>query len=72
MIMDLKGYYSEETLIELFQQERITRLQFICLHSPEKRDDFISFCRENGLKEDEEAAERYTDAQVTLEREGDI
>ena len=69
--MDLKGYYSEETLIELFQQERITRLQFICHHSPEKRDDFISFCRENGLKEDEEAAERYTDAQVTLEREGD-
>lgn len=70
--MDLKGYYSEETLIELFQQERITRLQFICHQSPEKREDFINFCRENGLNEGEEAAERYTDAQVTLEKEGDI
>ena len=70
--MDLKDYYSEETLIELFQQERISRLQFICHHSPEKREDFIRFCRERGLQENEEAAELYTDAQIELESKGDI
>lgn len=70
--MDLKGYYSEETLVELFQQERISRLQFVYHHSPERREDFINFCRERGLQENETAAELYTDAQLELENKGDI
>ena len=58
--INLNGYYKEDVLIELFEENKITRCQLICHHSPERRQEFIDFCYENGLQQDEEAAERFS------------
>lgn len=68
----LDGYYKEETLIELFQEKKITRCQLICHHSPERRQEFIDFCSERELQQDERAAELFTEEQLRLQEEADI
>lgn len=68
----LDGYYKEETLIELFQEQKITRCQLIWHHSPERRQEFIDFCSERGLQQDEKAAELFTEEQLKLQEEADI
>lgn len=70
--LELNGYYKEETLIELFQEGKITRCQLICHHSPERRQEFIDFCSEYGIQQDEKAAELFTDEQLRLQEEADI
>ena len=68
----LDGYYKEDTLIELFQEGKITRCQLICHHSPERRQEFIDFCNEKGIQQDEDAAELFAEEITILEQEGDI
>jgi len=68
----LDGYYKEETLIELFQEGKITRCQLIWHHSPERRQEFIDFCSEKGLQQDETAAELFSEEMIRMEQEGDI
>ena len=70
--MNLNGYYREDSLIELFQEGRITRCQLICHHSPERRQQFVDFCRERNLQQDEEAAELFAEEQVQLEQNAEI
>ena len=59
--MQLKGFYNEDTLDELLYNEKITRLEYIYHHSQERIDDFKEYCKKRNLKEDEAAAEQYSD-----------
>lgn len=70
--IDLKGYYREDILIELFQEGKISRCQLICHHSPERRQQFVDFCNENNLQQDEEAAELFAEEQLKTEQNSEI
>lgn len=70
--IDLKGYYREDILIGLFQEGKISRCQLICHHSPERRQQFVDFCNENNLQQDEEAAELFAEKQLKIEQNSEI
>ena len=70
--INLNGYYREDILIGLFQDGKISRCQLICHHSPERRQQFVDFCRERNLQQDEEAAELFAEEQVQLEQNAEI
>ena len=65
--MDLEGFYSEEYLDELVYEGKITRLEYIYHHSQEMIDEFKDYCSQNGLKEDETAANKFMDWQLEQE-----
>ena len=67
--INLKGYYREDILIGLFREGQISRCQLICHHSPERRQQFIDFCMENRLQQDEKAAELFADKRLSLEQD---
>ena len=60
-MIELKGFYKEETLEELLFKGNITNLEFIYHHSQERIDDFKSYCQRRNIQEDEEAAKAYAD-----------
>jgi len=70
--INLKGYYREDILIGLFQEGKISRCQLVCHHSPERRQQFVDFCKERYLQQDEAAAEQFADELMKLEQEGEI
>lgn len=53
--MDLKGLYSEEELISLMSEEKITILQYY-QHHEDYCEEFKKYCEENHLAQDEDAA----------------
>ena len=67
--MDLEGFYSEEYLDELVYEGKITRLEYIYHHSQEMIDEFKDYCSQNGLKEDETAANKFMDWQLQMEEQ---
>lgn len=57
--MELKGYWSDETLDEWLEQGKITKFDF-CTHlTPYDTEKFKEFCEKNGLGFNEEGAEAY-------------
>ena len=60
-MIELKGFYKEETLEELLFKGNITNLEFIYHHSQERIDDFKSYCQRRNIQEDEKAAKAYAD-----------
>ena len=60
-MLELKGFYKEETLEKLLFKGNISRLEFIYHHSQKKIDDFKAYCQQHNLQEDEAAAEAYSD-----------
>ena len=70
--IDLKGYYREDILIGLFQEGKISRCQLICHLSLERRQQFVDFCNENNLQQDEEAAELFAEEQLKIEQNSEI
>ena len=59
--MNLEGFYNEEYLDPLVYEGKITRLEYIYHHSQEMIDEFKDYCSQNGLKEDETAANKFMD-----------
>ena len=70
--MILEGFYNEETLIELLQDNQISHLEFVLHHSPERKQLFENFCEERNLHADEEAALQFSQHLVELEENGDL
>lgn len=60
-MLPLKGFYNEETLQELLNDGKISRLEYIYHHSQERIDDFKDYCQKRELQEDEVAANSYMD-----------
>ncbi len=60
-MLELKGFYKEETLEELLFKGNISSLEFIYHHSQERIDDFKAYCQKRRLQENEAAAEAYSD-----------
>lgn len=67
--MNLEGFYNEEHLDPLVYEGKITRLEYIYHHSQEMIDEFKDYCSQNGLKEDEPAANKFMDWQLQMEEQ---
>lgn len=42
-------YLEEEELVELFQEGKISMVDYVKHHSPEMTDDYNTYCNEEGL-----------------------
>ena len=60
-MVQLQGFYKEETLQELLYKGNISRLEYSYHASQERIDDFREYCQENSLQEDEKSAEMFFD-----------
>ena len=67
--MNLEGFYNEEYLDPLVYEGKITRLEYIYHHSQEMIDEFKNYCSQNGLQEDETAANKFMDWQLQMEEQ---
>ncbi len=67
--MNLNGFYNEEVLQELLHEEKITCLDYVYHYSQEMIDEFKDYCKQNGLQEDEQAANKFLDWQLLMEEE---
>lgn len=57
--MNLTGYYNEEVLNTMLKDGEINHLEYIFHHSPEMKEDFEQYCRDNGKNQDNDAANAY-------------
>lgn len=55
-MVELKGYYNENVLQELLDDNKISSLEYIYHHSEDKIDKFRGFCQCNNIPEDEHSA----------------
>lgn len=67
--MRLEGFQDEQTLNELLYEGKISQLEYIRHHSQEMTDEFKEFCKQNGLEENEESADRFRDNLLRKEEE---
>ncbi len=58
-MIELKGFYKQETLEELLFKGNISHLEYIYHHSQEMKDSFKIFCSQNKVEENENSAQLY-------------
>lgn len=69
--MELKGFYDEDTLIELLQEGKISILQFVWNQSAERRKDYLDFCSNKNLEKGEASARLFMQYVTEEETYGD-
>lgn len=65
--MNIHGYYSDDELMALLAENKITRLDFVSHRSEEETLRFKQYCEDNDLEEDEEAAAQFLEHLNELE-----
>ena len=70
--MELKGFYSEETLRPLLYKGEISTLEFLFHYSEEQKQEFENYCKENDLPLDEDSAKKFMDYQLKVEERDHI
>lgn len=71
-MVQLKGFYSEDTLQDLLYKGEISQLEYIYHHSQERIDDFKDYCQKRELQEDEAAATTYADYRLKREENAHV
>lgn len=59
--MNINGYYSDDELMALLAEDKITRLDYVTHRSEEDTLVFKQYCEDNDLEEDEYAAAQFLD-----------
>ncbi len=59
--MEAKQYLSEEELVEKVQSGEFGWLDYVNHHSPEWQEEYSAYCKEHGLTDCEESAQRFVD-----------
>jgi len=65
-------YYSEDQLVEMYQEGKISKVEYVLLHSIEWEDDFRKFCKEKGLEICDESADMFLDRLDEEFENGDV
>lgn len=68
-MIELKGFYNEETLQELLYKGNITQLEYIYHHSQEKIDAYKEYCQKRNLQEDENSAVAFSEYELKFEED---
>lgn len=66
-MIELKGFYNQNTLQELLYKGNITQLEYIYHHSQEKIDAYKAYCQKRNLQEDEKSAVAFSDYLLRFE-----
>ncbi len=53
--------YTESELVQMYQNEEISLLEFVNLHSDGWKEDFEDFCERENLEINEQSAEDFLD-----------
>lgn len=56
-----KKIYTEDELIQMYQDGDITMLEMVKMHSEQWHEEFCQYCKGKGLEENEESAETFLD-----------
>ena len=68
-MIELKGFYNEETLQELLYKGNITQLEYIYHHSQEKIDAYKEYCQKRNLQEDGNSAVAFSEYELKCEED---
>ena len=53
--------YTEDELIQMYQDGDITMLELVKMHSEQWQEEYIQFCKEKSIEENEDSAEAFLD-----------
>lgn len=56
-----KKYYAEDELVQMYQDGRISLMEYISMHSEEWKKEYETFCMESGVQTDEKSAMDFLD-----------
>ena len=56
-----KKYYAEDELVQMYQDGRISLVEYISMHSVEWKKEYETFCMESGAQADEKSAMDFLD-----------
>lgn len=56
-----KKYYAEDELVQMYQDGRISLVEYISMHSEEWKKEYENYCRESGVRADEKSAMDFLD-----------
>lgn len=54
-------YYTEDELVQMYQDGKISLVEYISMHSEEWKKEYESFCEESGVQADEKRAMDFLD-----------
>lgn len=54
--MDTKTYRSEDELVQMYQEGKITLVEYIDMYSPEWQNEYLEFCIERDVEMSESSA----------------
>lgn len=67
-MVELKGFYSAESLDPLLQEGQISNLEYL-FHHEDKKDEFENYCKRNNLRPDEDAADSFMEFLLETEKD---
>ena len=56
-----KKYYAEDELVQMYQDGRISLVEYIRMHCVGWKKEYEAFCRESGVQADEKSAMDFLD-----------
>lgn len=56
-----KKYYAEDELVQMYQDGRISLVEYISMHSEEWKKEYETFCMKSGVQADEKSAMDFLD-----------
>lgn len=64
---NLKGFYNDDTLKEKLHKGEITTLNYVSHQSEQMQQDFINYCEEKGLQQNEKSAQSFLEWSLNQE-----
>lgn len=64
---NLKGFYNDDTLKEKLNKGEITTLNYVNHQSEQMQQDFINYCEEKGLQQNEKSAQSFLEWSLNQE-----
>ena len=63
----LKGFYNDDTLKEKLHKGEITTLDYVTHQSEQMKQDFVEYCKEKNLQQNEQSAQSFLDWSLNQE-----
>jgi hypothetical protein len=66
-MVKLEGFYNDDTLKPMLHNGEITTLDYVCHQSEQMKQQYIDYCKERGLQQDEKSAHTFLEWSLNLE-----
>ena len=58
-MVKLEGFYNDDTLKPMLHNGEITTLDYVCHQSGQMKQQYVDYCLERGLQQDEKSARTF-------------